>query len=147
MRPTLERLVQELGIASHVHFLGVRRDIPDLMNGADAFVLASAWEGLPMVLLEAAASGLPLVATDVGGVREIVRDGINGFLCPPGQSDALADVMKRVMALPPEKRAAMGEASRELVRRTFDIDQVVTRWEQLYQRLLEDSISTEHEVS
>jgi len=136
MRPMLETLRNELEIDEQVSFLGVRNDVPALMNAADAFVISSAWEGLPMVLLEAAATGLPLVATDVGGVNEIVINGKNGFLRPPYDAPALADAMTTLMALTPAERETMGKASRELVLSTYELEQVVTHWEALYRRLL-----------
>ena len=82
-QPAARERAEQLGIASDVRFLGLRDDLPALMAAADGFVLSSAWEGLPLVLLEAAASALPIVATDVGGNREIVRDGDTGYLVPP----------------------------------------------------------------
>ena len=81
-RASMEQLASTLGISSEVRFLGTRTDVPRLMAAADAYVMASAWEGLPMGLLEASASALPIVATDVGGNHEIVRDRISGELWP-----------------------------------------------------------------
>ena len=82
-----------------VRLLGERPDVPDLMQAADALVMSSAWEGLPLVLLEAGASHLPVVATDVGGNREAVQDGVNGFLVPSGDPEALALGMMRLVDL------------------------------------------------
>ncbi len=90
LRPAMERLAVELGLGDRVRFLGVRQDVPKLMNAADAYVMSSAWEGMPMVLLEASATGLPIVATDVGGNSEIVLHGKTGFLIPPKDPEALA---------------------------------------------------------
>ena len=84
LRGEVETLLREAAIEDRVRFLGVRRDIPDLMSAADGYVLSSAWEGMPVVLLEAAAVGLPIVATRVGGVPEVVEDRVTGSLVPPG---------------------------------------------------------------
>ena len=82
---------------SHVRFLGFRSDAPELMNTADAYAMSSALEGMPMVLLEAGACGLPIVATDVGENREVVLDGETGFLVSPKDPDVLAQAMLRLM--------------------------------------------------
>ena len=88
---------------------------PALMNAADAYVLSSAWEGMPQVLQEASATGLPVVATDVGGNREVVLDGRSGLLVPPKDSGALAAAMRRMMAMGRRASAGMGRAGREHV--------------------------------
>jgi glycosyltransferase involved in cell wall biosynthesis len=91
LRPHLESLVASLGIGAHVRFLGLRRDVPRILAAGDVFALSSLWEGLPMVLLEAMAAGLPCVATRVGGVPEAIRDREEGLLVPPGDAEALAE--------------------------------------------------------
>lgn len=136
LRAEMERLAAELGLGNVVNFLGVRRDIPELMNAADAYVMSSAWEGMPLVLLEAAAVGLPVVATDVGGNREIVLDGKTGLLVPPKDPDALAGAMLRVMTLSPGARAAMGQAARSHIEAHYSLDRVTDEWEALYTTLL-----------
>ena len=146
LRPLLENLQRELGLEGSIEFLGVRKDVPDLMNVADGFVISSAWEGLPMVLLEAAATALPLVATDVGGVSEIVIDGKNGFLRPSQDAAALAEAMMQVMSLSPSQQMAMGRASRELIETTYELDGVVTKWETLYRALMQGDRSVIQEA-
>jgi glycosyltransferase involved in cell wall biosynthesis len=106
------------------------------MNSADAFVLSSAWEGLPMVLLEAASVGLPIVATDVGGNKEVVRSNISGYLSPPGNPHALAENMHRLMTLDPSTRLIMGQTGRKFVKKHFDLEIVVQQWEQTYLDLI-----------
>jgi glycosyltransferase involved in cell wall biosynthesis len=118
----------------NARFLGPRTDMPDLMNGADAFVLSSAVEGLPTVLLEAAASGLPCVATAVGGVPEAVLEGRTGYLVPPSDARALAAAMSQLAA---EDRGAMSRAAREHAVEHFDLRVVVQQWERLYRELLD----------
>jgi glycosyltransferase involved in cell wall biosynthesis len=120
----------------NVRFLGARQDMPALMNACDGLVLSSKVEGLPMVLLEAAASGLPQVATAVGGVGEAVIPE-SGYVVPPGDAAALAGAMRRLAALPPEERAAMGRAARQHAMARFDLAAVTSQWEELYRELLE----------
>lgn len=136
LRAETEELAKELGLAEAVRFLGVRNDIPQLMNAADAYVMSSAWEGMPMVLLEAAAVGLPVVATDVGGNREIVRDGYTGLLVPPRDHESLARAMVHLMSLPDAARRAMGQAARAYVEAHYGLERVVDQWEKLYRNCL-----------
>jgi glycosyltransferase involved in cell wall biosynthesis len=123
-------------LEDRVRLLGQRSDVPALMQAADAFVMSSAWEGLPIVLLEASASSLPIVATDVGGSHDAIVDGASGHVVPPGDAAALGDAMRAVMALPVADRLAMGEASRRHVSESFDMERVADTWEELYRSLL-----------
>lgn len=136
LREELVALRDELALADRVQFLGLRSDIPEVMSAADGFVLSSDSEGLPLVLLQAAACSLPIVATDVGGNGEAVIDGENGYLVPPGDSAALARAMSRLAALPKHDRAALGEAGRVRTKELFETERVVDRWEALYTELL-----------
>jgi glycosyltransferase involved in cell wall biosynthesis len=132
----LEDLARELSVKSRVRFLGVRKDIPALMNAADGFVLSSAWEGLPMVLLEAAASSLPVVSTNVGGSKEIVLEAKTGFLVPPSNSGALAGAMTKAASLSNAARLQMGTAARAYVEQHYSLDMVVDTWESIYMDLI-----------
>jgi glycosyltransferase involved in cell wall biosynthesis len=98
--------------------------------------MASAWEGMPMVLLEAAAAGLPIVATAVGGNPEVVRDGATGLLVPPRDDNALAGAMLRLMALPKEERRRMGARGQDQVRQQYGLARVVDRYEAVYREVL-----------
>ena len=131
-----EALTAELGLREAVRFLGARDDVPAVMSAADGYVMSSAWEGMPMVLLEAAAAGLPIVATAVGGNGEVVRDGESGFLVPARDSGVLRAGMLRLMALPEEQRRAMGERGREHVRANYGLQRVAERWERVYRDAL-----------
>lgn len=126
----LAALARELRVGAR--FLGPREDLPALMNAADGLVLSSVVEGLPMVLLEAAASGLPCVTTDAGGAREAVLDGQTGFVAPCGNPEALAAAMARLVELPGAARQEMGRAARHLALAHFDMGPVTSQWEQLY---------------
>ena len=133
----VKKLASELKLEDKVRFLGVRRDVPYLMNAADAYVMSSAWEGMPMVLLEAGACGLPVVATDVGGNSEVVLNGKTGFIVPPCNSEALARTMEKMMDLPKEKRLEMGEAGRAYIEANYSLEHVVDQWEALYMEHLQ----------
>jgi glycosyltransferase involved in cell wall biosynthesis len=140
-RARLEAQARTLGLGPEtVRFLGIRDDIPDVMEAADALVLPSRWEGLGVVLLEAAASLLPVVATDVGGIPEIVRDGITGFLIPPNDPEAIASAMARVAALTPDQRTAMGTSGRRVVEQYYSLPGIVDQWEQLYTEFMAKSL-------
>jgi len=131
-----ESLAAALDLESAVRFLGVRRDVPEILSAADGYLMSSAWEGMPMVLLEAAAAGLPIVTTAVGGNLEVVGDGESGFLVPPRDADALGEAMLRLMGLSYADRRAMGERGRERVRSRYGLGRVVERWMELYRELL-----------
>jgi glycosyltransferase involved in cell wall biosynthesis len=138
--PLLEKLqqqVQQLGIASQVTFLGVRYDIGALLAAADAFVLSSAWEGMPNVVMEALAAGTPVVATRVGGVPELVDSGRSGFVVPPRDPGALSQAMQQLMALPPEQRQKMGRTGRNHVSTHYSLAAMADRWMALYGQLFD----------
>ncbi|WP_028970434.1 glycosyltransferase family 4 protein [Sphingomonas sp. URHD0057] len=102
-----------------VEYLGTTDDVRPQIAAASAVVLPSYREGLPRSLLEGAAMGRPLIATDVPGCREVVADGINGYLCAPRDPGSLAQAMGKLAELPQSERRAMGEASRQLVQERF----------------------------
>jgi len=136
LREEAEGLAKDLMIADSVRFLGVRKDIPELMNAADAYVMSSAWEGMPIVLLEASSTGLPIVATDVGGNREVVLEGKSGFLVPPGEPETLAQAMLLLMERTPGERTFMGLIGRAHVIENYDMERIVDKWEALYNEFL-----------
>jgi len=132
----IEDLIRTAGVADNVQMLGERQDVAALMSAADAHVMSSAWEGAPMVLLEASASGLPVVATDVGGNAELVRDGETGIIVPPADDARLGAAMLRVMSMDRDERLKMGAAGRGYVEREFSMPIVLDRWERLYLSLM-----------
>ena len=131
-----EELAQALGLAGPVRFLGIRDDVREIMSAADGYVMSSAWEGMPMVLLEAAAAGLPIVATRAGGNEEVVRDEESGFLVPPRAPDLLAKAMLRLMESSETQRRSLGQQGREHVRANYSLSRVVERWEGIYGEVL-----------
>lgn len=120
------------GLADRVRFLGFQPDLRPWMQAADAFVLSSRWEGLPVALLEASSCAVPAIATDVPGTREALVDGATGWLVPAGNPEALAAAMNRMLNLPIEEREAMGACGRRFVAERFDLETVLDRWEALY---------------
>jgi glycosyltransferase involved in cell wall biosynthesis len=102
--------VTALGLDGRVHRLGTRRDVPELLAASDSFVLPSLWEGLPVALVEAMASGLPVIATRVSGTRQVMVDGVTGWVVPPGDARALARAIVELVS-DPERAAAMGDAA------------------------------------
>lgn len=131
-RAQVEADIAARGLGRRVRLLGLRSDIPDLMRAADAFLLTSRWEGLPVAVLEASASGLPVVATAVGGTDEIVRPPATGRLAPVGDPSAIAAGMNAVAGMSPGDRLALGAAAREHVTREFGLEHVLDRWEEVY---------------
>ncbi len=131
----LQQLSRHLGIAGRVMFLGVRNDIPVLLAGADGFVLSSAWEGMPNVVMEALAAGTPVVATRVGGVPELVEQGSSGFMAPPEDPAALADAMRQLMSLPAERRKEMGRQGRDHISARYGLGVMAERWIKLFEDL------------
>jgi glycosyltransferase involved in cell wall biosynthesis len=131
-RPRLEARVSRSPARGRISLLGLRDDPEALMSAADGFVLCSDSEALPLVLVEAAGCELPVVATDVGGCRELVTDDVTGLLVPPRDPVALRAAMASIARRPKEDRSTMGRAGREAMQPGFDIDHVVGRWEQLY---------------
>lgn len=137
LRPDMEELTRKLGLDKQVRFLGICHNIPELMNAADAFILSSRWEGFGLVLAEAMSCQLPVVATDSGGPREILNGGTLGFLVPPGDSEALATAMAKMMALSEAERRAMGKAGRAYIEANYSLEHVVDQWEALYMEHLQ----------
>ena len=134
-RAELERLHQELKLEGRVRFLGMRSDVACLLDEADFFVLSSVSEGISLTLLEAMAADLAIVATDVGGNREVVDHEQTGLLVPPSDPQLLAAAMLRVIQNPAACRS-WGLAGREKVERQFNIRRVVDEYQALYETLL-----------
>jgi glycosyltransferase involved in cell wall biosynthesis len=135
LQDTLSRRVAELGMTSRVHFLGPRRDLGNILSAIDVFTMPSYWEGLPLSLVLAMGAGLPVVATAVAGIPEVVHDGATGLLVPPGDSTALAGALARVVN-DDTTRVLLGQAARAFVRPRFGVDRYVQSVTSLYERLL-----------
>jgi glycosyltransferase involved in cell wall biosynthesis len=135
LRGRLQDSIDRLGAGDRILLAGVVSDVPSLLGRAHGLVLSSRWEGMPIALIEGAAAGLPCVATDAGGVAEVVADGRSGFVVPIGDPDAIGAAMAKVMAMPEDDRIAMGEQARNLAAR-FDVGERVGDWEGVYREVM-----------
>jgi glycosyltransferase involved in cell wall biosynthesis len=133
-RASLEALAGELGIGPRVMLLGNRSDVPDLLAAFDVAVSASWFEGSPLAAMEYMDAGLPIVATRVGGMPDLIEDGVHGRLVEPGDAGGLAAAVVELMR-DPERARAMGERARERRRAEFDLNGTVRTLEALYERL------------
>jgi glycosyltransferase involved in cell wall biosynthesis len=136
----LEEQAKSLGLAGQVHFLGHRTDIADVLGAMDVFVLSSDYEGTPLSVVEAMASGLPIVSTAAGGVPELVKCGKEGLIVPLGDVRGLSDFMTFLFK-EREARRAMGMAAARRAREDFDVSAMVQAYEDLYVNLLDHSHS------
>lgn len=134
---SLNLLRNQLGLNEDVTFLGYRNDVHDLMVAADGLLLSSRWEGLPNVVLEALVAGLPVVATDVGGVRELIEDGVSGFVVPSGDTSAMAAAMRQMTHMNVLQREALTRVGKERTLAKYSQPAVIDGWEQLFLGLLE----------
>jgi len=139
-RATLEALAGELGIADRVRFAGMRPSRPSMHHLFDVSVLCSRTEGFPNSLVEAMASGKPVVGTDVIGIRDAVRPGETGRLVPSGDDAALAEALSSILADPGYARR-LGDAGRAFARAEFHADRVLGRLQQTYMKLLAEASS------
>ena len=124
-----------LGLSDRLHLLGWRRDVPSLLAGLDVMVLTSSWEGLPRVLPEAIATGVPIVATAVDGTTDILEDGVNALVRPVHDPEGAGVAVIRLLKDPP-LGSKLAERARPVLDE-FDIDGMVRAQEALYRRLLE----------
>lgn len=132
LEPEVRRQVRELGLEGNVEFLGLRDDVPDILHDSKCFVLPSVYEGLPMSILEAMAAGLPVVATAVGGVPDVVQDGVTGVLVKPGDTEALANAMDELL-VDPERMSALARAGFAAAKR-YDCAIVAEEYSRLYEK-------------
>lgn len=131
LRADLEQQVRDAGLTERVRFLGVRRDVPTVLRAADVFVLASVSEGASITVLEAMATGLPIVTTRVGGNPELVREGQDGLLVPRGNSEALAVALGQVLDDPALVRR-LGQSAQARARDEYDLADTIAAYARLY---------------
>ena len=130
----LRGLIDELGVAGEVQLIGRREDIADVVRALDVAVLSSKYEGMPLAIIEYMAGGAPIVSTAVGGVPELIEDGVHGLLVSPEDPAELAAAMQRLL----EDRALaerLGQAAQQRQRANYDLDVVVRRLQELYLEL------------
>jgi glycosyltransferase involved in cell wall biosynthesis len=136
LREQLEQQARSLGVAGQVHFLGLRSDIPDVLGAMDAFVMSSDFEGHPLSVIEAMASGLPIVGTAVGGMPGLVENGKQGLLVAPGDARDLCEAMTFLLQ-DRETRRRLGMAGARRARNKFDVSAMVRAYEDVYEELVE----------
>jgi glycosyltransferase involved in cell wall biosynthesis len=136
LMPHLNQLCEELLLTGTVRFLGERTDIDHLLAACDAFVSASAWEGMPNAIMEALAAARPVVATTVGGVPELIEHGATGWLVGPGDPEALSAAMAAVMNMTVEERASTGDRARKSITTRYGWERVMPQWDELLQKVL-----------
>jgi len=134
-RKKLEKIADEIGVREHVIFLGMRDDVPRLMAAMDIFALSSVDEGLPLAALEAMSVGLPIVATDVGGIPEAVGHGLNGFLIPPRSPQQMAIALLKLIH-DPELREKLSIQARKRAVERFSIKAMIKAYQALYEEVI-----------
>ena len=132
LRPQIEALIKQLGLKDHVTLLGRRDDIPQLMQEADFFILPSAYEGFGLVVAEAMACGAFVIATNSGGVAEVMGD--TGILVPPQDSQALAAAIQKALSLSDEEIAQNKIKARKRIEDLFSLEKSVKRWLEIYEK-------------
>lgn len=135
LRSVIKKQIEDLELSKHVKMLGMRSDVDKLMLGADVFVMSSKREGLPMVLMEAMACGLPVVSTNVGGISEIVKDHASGLLVEPGKPAIMAQAIGNIL-LRSEVGAALGKQARKIIVEKYSLAATTKQYVQLYDHIL-----------
>lgn len=135
LREELEKQIQQLNVQDSVSLLGTRKDVADILKAVDLFVMPSLWEGLSLAMLEAMAAGIPVVATDVGGVSQVFGDNEYGYRIQPGSAQALADKIAYCLASK-ENVARMAKKGQQLVREKYSSQNMVRNLEKIYRAVL-----------
>ena len=135
MRKELENMTHQLNINEKVTFLGVRNDVPEVMMAADVFVLSSRTEGMPNAVLEAMALSTPVAAFEVGGVKDLLQNGLTGRLSTPDAPDSLAKAMIELASNEDERRK-LAVTAKKLVDANYRLDKVCEKYEDLLSSLL-----------
>jgi glycosyltransferase involved in cell wall biosynthesis len=137
LKSAMEQRAADLGIATACRFPGSIKDLADVYRAIDVFVMPSLWEGLSLAMLEAMAAGLPMVATDVGGVRDVLGDNMRGMLVPAADVGALAQAVRGLL-LDKEKRGAMADSGSRHVRENFSVSALSRQLAELYDAALQN---------
>jgi len=138
-RNTLEKLIEQHDLWQHIELLGVvlQERIQEYYNQADAFILTSVSEGIPVVIMEAMSKELPIIASDITGIPELVEEGVSGYLVPSKQPQAYADAVKKLIENP-EQRIEMGKKGREKIQAEFDIEKNIQQLYEIYHTQLKE---------
>jgi glycosyltransferase involved in cell wall biosynthesis len=138
LREQLQKQAKDLGLPGQIHFLGLRSDIADVLGAMDVFALSSDWEGNPLSVMEAMASGLPILSTAVGGVPDLFASGEQGLIVQPGDVQGFSDAMAWLLRNR-EARQYLGMAAARRARENFDVSTMVRAYEELYDELVHHS--------
>jgi len=141
LREQLKAYAQVHQLGNRVHLIGRQNNVPSVLAASDVFVLSSNWEGNPLAVMEAMAAGLPVVATQVGGVPELVESGKQGFLVPAGDRLRFAGAMKMLLE-DQEMRRTMGRAAQSRAMREFRVERMVENYANLYREMVQKSRGT-----
>jgi len=131
----LKRLVSSLGLERDIYFLGIREDIPQLLSLMDIFIMPSITEGTPLSIIEAMSMKLPVIASRVGGIPEVISEEKTGLLVTPGKPDEITDAVLNLLEYP-KTRKEMGVRAREAVEKKFSLERCVSEHEKLYKKLM-----------
>lgn len=131
LKSDAEKFISENQLEQKIHLAGFRKDIPDIMKTIDVLLTPSLWEGFGIVLIEAMASGKPCVAANTSSIPEIVKDGINGYLVPPKDSQAISELLIRLI-LNPQLVWQMGRAGIDTVKKKFMIEKMIKEYESIF---------------
>jgi glycosyltransferase involved in cell wall biosynthesis len=146
LREKLEKQARELGVAQRICFAGIRRDVPAVLNCFDVFVLASLWEGFGTAIIEAMACGVPVVASRVGGIPEIIEDGVSGVLVAPGRGGLVAEAVIRLLDKP-RKTRELARRGRTSATERFSVEKMAQSVAKVYLQLGRRSSPPRQEVS
>ncbi len=138
LKESLQAQAQTLGVSEHIHFLGMRHDVPNILAASEIFVLPSLWEGLSIALIEAMAASKPIVATSVSGTNEVMENNKTGLIVSPGDSQALAEAIIEMLNNS-EQAQAMGKAAKEHVVTHYSAQKQADEHMALYRRSLSQS--------
>jgi glycosyltransferase involved in cell wall biosynthesis len=138
-RETIQKEISKQGLEDCVLLTGERNDIPEILAATDIFILSSFWEGLPRSIIEAMMAGLPVVASRVGGVPELVQEGENGFLFAPGDAESCAEKIQRLLN-DTGLRERMGRVSRQKALQEFSLDRMLEETRRVYEAVLERAL-------
>lgn len=140
LKGQLQQLAFRLNLGRHVIFTGYRKDISKLISIMDILVQPSVEEGFGITLLEAMAAGKPVIGTEVGGIPEIIKGGVNGLLVPPRDPSSLSRAIQKLLNNP-EQAKYMGQRGRQMLEKHFTISKMVKKYEELYERLNRNSLN------
>ena len=146
LRPQVEDFIHQNELEDRVVLMGTRYDVPDILAASDIFVLPSRWEGLPYVVIEASMAGLPVVASRVGGIPELVEDSVTGLLVPPGNPEALSEAIQRLLDNE-DLRHQMGQAGREKALREFTSDHMLAETDKIYEGVTDSEYTADHSAT